>query len=527
VSFPDPRRYTPPVAAEASRVDAPESPVSSRRLPLVVPALYPIAFSLAYVGSLALQLGGSVLTVPRILMITAIVGALLGAGCNLMLRDRDRGALLSFALLSLILFGTSPPAAAVFAVAAIAVVVSRVWEPANVIPWRIVTRVANSASLVVVLVFVITGFQRGGFDRIFEELRPPPASAEPARADLPDIWLIVLDGYERPDKMTEVFGYDDSAFVQGLEQRGFQVAADSRSNYIQTTHSIPSLLNMRHVNDLIEPRRITDPPYRASLNRLVSDGEVIRTLRGLGYSIESISAGFEDVTLRGADKLIDTGPMNEFDVVMMRVTTVGRVISAVAPDFFGDQQRTRILESFGAIGSIARQPQARPRFVFAHIPAPHGPIVFGPNGESIPASPLDRFYDDTPELLGLSRELFGQRYVGEVEFINKHALAAVDAILAAAPKPPIILLLSDHGSGSGFFWNEPSRSDMDERTANLFAAYTPDHRHLFPDDITLVNVFARLFGAYFSLDVPLQPDAFYRWDDANTHLVRVEVNDAH
>jgi len=44
---------------------------------------------------------------------------------------------------------------------------------------------------------------------------------------------------------------------------------------------------------------------------------------------------------------------------------------------------------------------------------------------------------------------------------------------------------------------------------------------VFPNDITLVNVFGTLFNAYFGTDIAAKPDAIYRWDDQFTHLIPI------
>jgi len=100
-------------------------------------------------------------------------------------------------------------------------------------------------------------------------------------------------------------------------------------------------------------------------------------------------------------------------------------------------------------------------------------------------------------------------------------LDVVDRILAASADPPVIIVLSDHGSGSGLNWEDLAHSDLDERSANLLATYTPGHPKVFPNNITLVNLFGAFFRAYFDIDVPRQPDAIYRWDDTLTHLIKV------
>ncbi|NIM93570.1 MAG: hypothetical protein GTO18_07650, partial [Anaerolineales bacterium] len=71
--------------------------------------------------------------------------------------------------------------------------------------------------------------------------------AEPA----PDIYYIILDAYAREDTLKEVYDYDNSTFVNALEDRGFYVVDQSRSNYSYTSLSIASSLNMDYVENLI------------------------------------------------------------------------------------------------------------------------------------------------------------------------------------------------------------------------------------------------------------------------------------
>ena len=47
---------------------------------------------------------------------------------------------------------------------------------------------------------------------------------------LPDIYYIILDGYARADILEELYNYDNSEFLEFLEQRGFFVADQGRAN---------------------------------------------------------------------------------------------------------------------------------------------------------------------------------------------------------------------------------------------------------------------------------------------------------
>jgi hypothetical protein len=64
----------------------------------------------------------------------------------------------------------------------------------------------------------------------------------------PDIYYIILDGYGRADMLQALYGFDNSMFVNALEQRGFVVASESQSNYHRTLLSLSSSLNMQYLD---------------------------------------------------------------------------------------------------------------------------------------------------------------------------------------------------------------------------------------------------------------------------------------
>ena len=495
-----------------------------RQMPLAIPAAYPIAIAVAYIGILFLGIGGSIFSAPRVFVAAGFGAAVVGVIGNLLMRDRDRGALLSLAIVLLVFFGTSWPIVVALGAAIVLMIVERLVSQrrGSPVPWTRISLVANGVAAIFLLTLVITGIQEGGFGRILRELSPvrPQVPAPVATHDRPDVYVILLDGYARPDKLKALFNFDDGPFIADLHERGFDVSARSRSNYLLTTLSIPSLLNMRHISDLFVATPTTgDAAYRATIRSHVNDADVIRRLRGLGYQITAVSGGFEEVVMYEADRLIDTGQVNEYEFLMMRVSAVAPLLNLLAPDFLADQHRARTIAVLDAAAVVAASPRAGPQFTFVHVPSPHGPIVFGPRGEPVSAPGPDRFFEDTAHGLGLSREAFGRRYVGQVQYLNDRVIETVNAILAASPDPPVILVLSDHGSGSGLVWSDMAHSDLDERSANLFAAYTPGRPNLFSDDITLVNVFGRFFEGYFGIPVPHQPDLVFRWDDSNSRLI--------
>ena len=159
-------------------------------------------------------------------LVAGLGTALVGVIANVLMGDRRRGGLLTLLVVFLALFGTVARAVAVLFVVGAFLVVERViaTRRATRVPWNAVTLVGNAMAGVLVLTLVISGIENGGWGRMVHELSPARATAPPVApvGDRPDIYVILLDGYARPDKMRELFGFDDSAFTGGLEQRGFR-----------------------------------------------------------------------------------------------------------------------------------------------------------------------------------------------------------------------------------------------------------------------------------------------------------------
>lgn len=63
----------------------------------------------------------------------------------------------------------------------------------------------------------------------------------------PSIYLVILDEYAGSNTLKNRFHFDNSAFYQALESRGFYVTGSSISNYKLTVLSIASMLNMDYV----------------------------------------------------------------------------------------------------------------------------------------------------------------------------------------------------------------------------------------------------------------------------------------
>ena len=503
---------------------SPPTEVRATRLPWR-PAAYPIVIGTAFFALLFLSSGASPFSGIRMILAAVLVSTIVAVACCLLMRDRDRGSLLAMLVLIGLYAGPGDPRLlALLALAALLVVVESVMSRRRPMkmPWPLISRVGNAIAVIVVLAIGIKTFQDGTFQAIAADiqaegpsvLRPADqahaASADPAD---PDIYVILLDGYARADKQQALFGHDDGPFVQALEARGFDVATRNRSNYLITAVSLASTLNMRHLQDETELASlpVNDIRHVRQARHLINDNAVFAFLRGRGYGIDAVSSGFEEVALRQADRFIDTGQLSEVELLTFRHTGVGPIATVLAPDIFADQQRARIDAVFDAGAELAREPHDRPSFAFIHVPSPHAPVVFDGSGGPVEARDLPSFYEDSAIGRGISRETYGHGYTGQVDYLNGRTIDLVDKILASSTRPPVILVMSDHGSASGFDFGDSTGSDVDERSANFFAALTPGRSDVFEDDGTLVNVFGRLFQSYFDRPHQDLPDAVYGW----------------
>src|SRR5262249_14491375 len=169
--------------------------------------------------------------------------------------------------------------------------------------------------------------------------------------------------------------------------------------------------------------------------------------------------------------------------------------------------REFLLAAFLHLDAVAALPC--PKFVFAHIMAPHPPFVFGAKGEAVrPRYPYNEA--DGSQLLQMgkiTREEYQTGYINQLLYINRRVLEAVDAILKQSRRPPIIILQGDHGSRMNVDWDSLEKTDLREPFSIFNAYLVPPRvrRHLY-DNITPVNSFRIVLTSMFGADYPPLPD---------------------
>jgi hypothetical protein len=99
-------------------------------------------------------------------------------------------------------------------------------------------------------------------------------------------------------------------------------------------------------------------------------------------------------------------------------------------------------------------------------------------------------------------------YADQLVFVNRRIGAIVDRLIADSPRPPVILLISDHGPNLRTRMREPEQRHV--RLSNLTAMYLPGApAGYLPADATPVNHMRRVFNLYFNAGLPILPDRYF------------------
>ncbi|MBC7876728.1 MAG: hypothetical protein H7Y59_06100 [Anaerolineales bacterium] len=314
----------------------------------------------------------------------------------------------------------------------------------------------------------------------------------------PDVYFFLLDSYARADLLSQAYGFDNSDFINELEQRDFYVPRCSQSNYVRTEISLGSSLNMQYLQDLSDVFA-PDSTARRLLWDSLKHNAVRYNFENMGYETVSFSTGFAWIDINDADHYMSPPPvssgMTEFEGLFLRTTAAryAQDLGWVDPDYIlGVSFRDRFNNVFDNIENIAQMPQ--PTFSYIHLISPHPPFVFDPNGN--PTDPAD-FWNEQREY---PKDLYQKGYLNQLQYLNKKMIQAIDTIVENSETPPIIIIQGDHGP-----WLQPK----DKRMWNLTAIYFPDHKDTLYSTISPVNIFRLVFNTYFGGKYDILEDVSY------------------
>jgi hypothetical protein len=345
---------------------------------------------------------------------------------------------------------------------------------------------------------LLAALQADGIHSIASQLQVP------AKADLPDIYYIIMDSYSRADILQEKYDFDNQPFLDFLLSKGFYIPQCARGNFPKTALSLSTSLNLDYLQNFGKDLIAANRPYD-DFGVYAKYSIVRQTLHALDYQVIAFKTGFSMIDFSDAD--IYYNPPNQLDEAALLFPGInsfeGMLVetSLLAP--FQAQIDTYSLKatrnkwtdhfnmrqySFERIKEVPALPG--PKFVFAHLMATHPPFVMDAQGN---------FHVYPAELEADIRD----GYINSIEFANARLEALIEQILARPAPQPVIIIQADHGFG-----------DSGAGVQILNAYYLPDGgaQRLYPS-ITPVNTFRVVFDQYFGANLGLLQDQSYELGD--------------
>jgi hypothetical protein len=314
-------------------------------------------------------------------------------------------------------------------------------------------------------------------------------------AGLPDIYYIVTDAYAGKNSLKRLFSFDNKPFLAELKNKGFYLPEKSYANFPKTEYSISSNLNLSYINDIITIPNFTTLDGSA-LWLYKTTSRLQKLLENKGYNIFSPN--------KNKKRSLDIS-YPKWATFVERTPLVKWLENIEGFNLFKIHKES-ILTDFKQLHSVAKIKSSEPKFSFYHFVSPHTPFIFDENGESLEYPKYVSVFFDGADL----QNDYKKHYVGQLKFINKKLLSAIDTILESATRPTVILLLGDHGSRSHTYWDSVDKTDLDEAYETISAVYFSDgnYQELYPD-ISPVNIMRLTARKYLGVNTPNIEDKYY------------------
>lgn len=307
----------------------------------------------------------------------------------------------------------------------------------------------------------------------------------------PDVYVIVVDGYAGKEQLEKDFSFTNALFLESLQKLGFKTLNKSRSNYVRTEFSMASMLNMEYHQ--LQSYAVTEESLFYCY-RKIARNKTVAAFEQQGYEVVNNSI-FDIQNSRSPVNntfLITGANLIESETLPARLWRdlyIPFLMTHLRDTRFYQKFILQALESdkvlLARLEMLAKKKTDRPRFIFSHFLMTHFPYYFKVNGEFNKKEDIrtDNYHD---------KEL----YLGNLQFTNTRLLTLLHSILQTAARPPVIILVSDHG----FRYS----ANPENAFSALGAVYFPNvHPTQYHDSLSGVNQFRVLLNNLFRQKLPL------------------------
>jgi hypothetical protein len=323
------------------------------------------------------------------------------------------------------------------------------------------------------------------------------------KKELPNIIYIIFDAYANEQIIKDIYGYDNREFLSFLENNGFYIVKNGRSNYHTTIQSLASSLNLNYLHEFIQ--QVENSIDKRPLMRMIRENKVRQFLARYGYTFIALSSGSYSTEIYDADIYVDPLKYDfHFENMVFSNTLLNPLFGRMTTDYQIQNHRERIFKNFDKIPALVQSKS--PFFLFAHFICPHPPFVFG---KTIFYSKTGDIMMDESTLHKMDKTLrkkYIQAYAEQVDFLNQKIIKMLKDIFAQSATPPIIILQGDHGPRSATDSRNFHNTNWHERFSILNAIYLPGKKNVLYEGVTPVNTFRLIFNEYFGTNYQRLPD---------------------
>ena len=377
-----------------------------------------------------------------------------------------------------------------------------------------ITKIITFASLVVIILPFVGIAQSEILENNYSlemdfKGNPTLSTSDISTSYSPDVYYIILDEYAGSESLETLWHFDNSNFENFLIDHDFYIAQNSFSNYDTTAQSVPSTLNMTYVHD----DAISDNTYATRKpSEISSNYPIFENFRSKNYTTYSIESGYYwDVD---SPKNIDYNLCADKNILdstfVLSIFKKSMLIPALSDLLLAENFRDNVLCVFTELHDIKNKSNT-PKFVFAHVLAPHRPYVFNSTG----GHPVPLIFN-----LGLGTTYRDVLYIDQLQFVNLKMKSIITKLLDTE-NPPVIIIQSDHGKRGASTHDDPSTYSL-KHLNNFKAYYFPDKgRNIEFETSSPVNSFRILFNIYFDDEYEILKDRFYILDETETKYIEV------
>lgn len=318
--------------------------------------------------------------------------------------------------------------------------------------------------------------------------------------DKPDIYLLIADEYADSASLQQIFGFNNNDFQNALRRRGFHLVENSRSNYNFTPFAMASLFQMNYLEG-IEGRNqnLSD---RNKCYSWINNAGILNFLKQQGYEIRNNSmfnlaniptAAPQNYIRIGKDMIVSHTLLSRMNRdLRYHLALTFKLESEIHRLSYAMHHCNQLL--LNRLLEDVNTKTEKPRFVYTHMTMPHYPYYFRKDGQPNPI-----------ELLQEGQQSGKKEYIEYLQYSNGLLLETIDRIVTNSKKPPIILLMGDHGFREfpeGFEKHAPFYY------MNLNAVLLPDRDYSkFYNGISSVNQFRALLNTVFHQQLPYLKDS--------------------